>query len=128
MVNYRLNGWLKQRLSTYDIWVKLNLERMRPTTRRQNVAYKIYRDYVNVMDDFIVMLKADGFPIPDLISKNPSFTELQQKTIIWTSAKRPEWYVKFSLGLNRLDENALKEATNYRFLKYYQEGVKHISK
>ncbi|KAL4146582.1 hypothetical protein PRNP1_012446 [Phytophthora ramorum] len=126
MSEYRQEAWLKQKLSTFDIWQKLEVHRVRPTIRRSSSVYGIYKKYVNMMDDYIIDQMTSGFTVPKLISKDATLVELQAKTLIWVEAKRPEWYVKYSLGLDDLEGEALKEAANFRFLERYLEGIKHM--
>ncbi|KAE8996382.1 hypothetical protein PR003_g18372 [Phytophthora rubi] len=123
---YQLDGWLKQGLSTFDIWQKLELDRVHVLLLRQSGVYRIYQDYVNLMDDYVLKLMRRGFDVPDLISKEASERELLLKTQIWTSAKRPEEYVKFALGLKGLEGDMLTAAPNYKFYEYYLEGLPHI--
>ncbi|ETM56773.1 hypothetical protein L914_00308 [Phytophthora nicotianae] len=110
---YQENGWLKQGMTS------------------QSATYEAYEKYVNLIDDHIIRLHKRGFQddqLPRLISKDATADELREKTIIWIKMKRPEWYVKFSLGLDGLGENALKEAHNFQFYKYYIDStnaVKH---
>ncbi|OWZ06867.1 RxLR effector protein [Phytophthora megakarya] len=124
---YQEEGWLKQSRSTYDIWNMLQVYRVHPTKRKTSTVYEVYKHYVNLMDDYIVELGELGFPIPNMISKEASRIELQEKTFIWTSSKRPGWYVKYSLGLEGLGDEALKKSANYEFYEYYLKGLKHTS-
>ncbi|KAE9313617.1 hypothetical protein PF008_g19687 [Phytophthora fragariae] len=123
---YQLDGWLKQGLSTFDIWQKLELEGVHALLLRPSGVYRVYQDYVNLMDDYVLKLMRRGFDVPDLISKEASEGELLLKTQIWTSAKRPEEYVKFALGLKGLEGDILTAAPNYKFYEYYLEGLPHI--
>ncbi|KAG7384963.1 hypothetical protein PHYPSEUDO_002045 [Phytophthora pseudosyringae] len=126
---YLEEGWLKQGVTTFDIWKKYEVGRVHPSMLRRSDSYEAYKKYVTFIDDYIIGLHERGFKfyeLPRLTSKAATPEELHQKTLIWTSAKRPEWYVKFSLGLDGLGENALKESPNYKFYVYYLTGVEFI--
>lgn len=79
---YRNEGWLKQGLSTYDVWQKLDLKREKATIRRSTAEFNIYRDYVNTTDDHIIRLEELRFPKPNLISKIDDLEEPSAKTSI----------------------------------------------
>ncbi|KAI9985813.1 hypothetical protein PInf_024579 [Phytophthora infestans] len=86
-------------------------------------TFHLYENYVNLVDDAMIQLINKGeTKLPNLVNKEASGRELNEKALIWAKKERPEWYVKFSLGLDGLDETALKEATNY---KYYQRYLQH---
>ncbi|KAG1698153.1 hypothetical protein DVH05_015143 [Phytophthora capsici] len=127
---YQQEGWLKQGVTTFDMWNDLQVYRVPMSILRKSNTYNTYKNYVNVVDNYIIRMREKGVPmenLPRLTSKDATPHELREKTLIWTSAKRPEWYVKFALGLDGLDENALKEAANYQFYAYYLQGVKFIA-
>ncbi|KAG7384965.1 hypothetical protein PHYPSEUDO_002047 [Phytophthora pseudosyringae] len=128
---YLEEGWLKQGVTTFDIWKKYEVGRVHPSVLKGSYTYEFYKRYVTLIDDYIIGLHGRGFKfyeLPRLTSKAATPEELHEKTLIWTTAKRPEWYVKFSLGLDGLGENALKEAPNYQFYEYYQRAVKYINR
>ncbi|POM58956.1 Secreted RxLR effector peptide protein [Phytophthora palmivora] len=121
---YQEDGMLKQGLTTFDIWKMLEVHRIKNTVRKSSTTFAAYKRYVNKMDDYIIWLKKNNYEIPDLRSKDATPEELWEKTLIWTSAKRPDWYVKYSLGLDGLGENLLKEAPTLGLYNYYREGMK----
>ncbi|POM78230.1 Avr1b-1 Avirulence-like protein [Phytophthora palmivora] len=121
---YQEDGMLKQGLTTFDIWKMLEVYRIKNTVRKSSTTFAAYKRYVNKMDDYIIWLKKKNYEIPDLRSKDATPEELWEKTLIWTSAKRPDWYVKYSLGLDGLGENLLKEAPTLGLYNYYREGMK----
>ncbi|KAK1933839.1 hypothetical protein P3T76_011599 [Phytophthora citrophthora] len=128
-IQYQEEGWLKQGRTTFDIWKLLEVQRVPLSILRTSKTYDAYRQYVNVIDNYIIRMRKKGVAmdeLPRLTSKDATVNELKEKTLIWTSAKRPEWYVKFALGLDGLGENALKEAANYQFYAYYLKAVEFI--
>ncbi|KAG6604679.1 putative secreted RxLR effector protein [Phytophthora cinnamomi] len=125
--DYQFDGWLKQRRSTYNLWQQLGLERYHPTVIRRTVQFEAYKEYVNMVDDYVLNLRENGAKVPqNLITTGVSDRELRMKTQIWTSAKRPEEYIKYSLGLKGLEGDALKAAPTYKFFEYYLDARKHI--
>ncbi|KAG2805448.1 hypothetical protein PC119_g11961 [Phytophthora cactorum] len=129
---YREQLWLKQSVTSYDAWKRLGVDRVRETMRKSSDSYVAYKNYVNLIDDYIVDLKIkEGVKdenLPRLTSNDASELELHEKTLIWEGMKRPEWYVKFSLELDGLKEAALKKAANYQHYKHYldaKNAVKH---
>ncbi|OWZ22789.1 RxLR effector protein [Phytophthora megakarya] len=127
LIKYQEDGWLKHGVTTYEYWNAYQVYRVKPSRRKSTNTYKAYKNYVEKMDNYIIGLKEDGFDIPpNLISKDASPEELWEKTLIWTSNKRPDWYVKYSLGLDGLGENAMKEAPNLKLYEYYLDGMKRI--
>ncbi|KAL3666415.1 hypothetical protein V7S43_008666 [Phytophthora oleae] len=128
-ITYQEEGWMKQGVTTFDIWKKYQVYRVPLSILRASNTYKAYSTYVNMIDNYIIGLRERGFALdklPRLTSKDATVHELKEKTMIWTSAKRPQWYVKFALGLDGLGENALKEAANYQFYSYYLQAVKFV--
>ncbi|KAG3016896.1 hypothetical protein PC128_g14525 [Phytophthora cactorum] len=123
---YRERLWLKQGVTSYDAWIRLEVDRVRETMRRDSDTYKAYENYVNLIDDYIIRLKTKGAKdteLPRMTRDDASELELYHKTLIWAAKERPEWYVKFSLGLDGMDETALKGAANYKHYKSYLGAV-----
>ncbi|KAF4028173.1 hypothetical protein GN244_ATG20159 [Phytophthora infestans] len=120
---YREKLWLQRHVTSFDAWNRLGVSRVHPTLRFKSSTFHLYENYVNLVDDTMIQLINKGeTKLPNLVNKEASGRELNEKALIWAKKERPEWYVKFSLGLDGLDETALKEATNY---KYYQRYLQH---
>ncbi|ETO73068.1 hypothetical protein F444_10975 [Phytophthora nicotianae P1976] len=120
---YREKIWLQQSVTSYEAWKRLELERVHAITRPNSPTYAMYEHYVNLVDDAMVKLIESGEKnLPKLIDTNASPKELSVKAYIWAEKQRPEWYVKFSLGLEKLDETALKDAANYVYYMRYLDA------
>ncbi|OWZ15424.1 RxLR effector protein [Phytophthora megakarya] len=124
-VDLRENGWMKQGVTSHDVWEHFEVKRVKPLMRANSPTFALYVDYVNKVDKHLMWCKKNGFEIPDvLISKLSTPVELAQKTNIWISNKRPEWLVKLSLGLTGLEDDALKAHKNFQFYERYLDGMK----
>ncbi|KAF4037345.1 hypothetical protein GN244_ATG10573 [Phytophthora infestans] len=129
-LKYQEEGMLREGITSFQVWKELEVFRVKPTIRKRSGTYQSYKRYVNLMDDYIIDMKESGFKydeLPRMTSKDATPDELHEKTLIWSSQRRPEWYVKFSLGLDNLTEDALKAAPNYRYYEYYLEAMKRVT-
>ncbi|ETM98524.1 hypothetical protein PPTG_19479 [Phytophthora nicotianae INRA-310] len=127
---YEEQEMLKRRITSFQVWDDLQVFRVKQSRRKNSETYKAYKHYVNLIDDYIIRLKDRGFTedeLPRMTSKNAAPDEMMEKTYIWTQMRRPEWYVKFSLGLDGLGENALKEAANFQYYEYYLRAMKAVN-
>ncbi|OWZ09168.1 Avirulence (Avh) protein [Phytophthora megakarya] len=105
---------------TYSVWKDNGLDRVTNVDDlnaiRQTDAFRIYRRYVNILDNLeLSTIKAGyGYLYPHkYIGEDGTKMERMARFQIMGEARRPEYYPKEILGLRWASEDQLKKNSNY---------------
>ncbi|OWZ21176.1 RxLR effector protein [Phytophthora megakarya] len=134
-LDYRLNGWLRSKTTTWDAWKKLLLQN-KVTERGQlkDIAdtseFSIYVRYVNEYDNYMHTTLINSYSIPHLpIPRGASDAELYARVKIMAIAQREDAFAKVMLGLTdtvkrrrvTLKGNALMQHEDYKWYQLFGE-------
>ncbi|ETN13629.1 hypothetical protein PPTG_08384 [Phytophthora nicotianae INRA-310] len=95
---YRLNKWLTNGETTYDVWTKLKLEDIPIDELNQFPAFKTYVKYAQQFDDDAYR-NWRAYDHPQMVGNSEK--EMSVKLWLWAEHKRPDEYVRMALGLER---------------------------
>lgn len=115
---YRFQAWQKQ-VPTYDMWMKLGLDKVSASKLKQTTAYDTYARYVDDVDKHILEAMKAGRAIPNVLGKKISPAEMNARLELWQEARRSAAFVKFALGLNKLKGSVLRSDPANKYYEKY---------
>lgn len=119
--SYRASGWYKENLSSYDVWAKMKVGAIGPTSRATRGEYKTYEVYAKKLDSKIEEAKAYGYTTaPNTFGKEATEAEMKARAQIWAETGKTDSFVKYALGINKLSDKKMKKHAYY---KYFEEFV-----
>ncbi|RLN52046.1 hypothetical protein BBJ29_010060, partial [Phytophthora kernoviae] len=129
---YKLNGWLRKDLPTFNAWKTLGLENKVALgvpigTIMKTKEYGTYERYVGQFDKNVLINLKAGYTPKNQIPRLASETEMAAKARIWAENKMKEDYVLYALGLSKVKGDDLMAAKDYKYVKIFKKREKEIS-
>ncbi|KAG7384642.1 hypothetical protein PHYBOEH_009358 [Phytophthora boehmeriae] len=116
----KLNGWVYDDISTYDVWKMLGLEKMieKGVNFKNTPEYRTYQRYVRKYDDSNAIA-----PERHTLKFTGSDQEKMAKTDVWIAENRPKWFVKKMLGLKGMQKKQRVNDPDYKYYERYLQAT-----